>query len=119
MSFVVVGPDVLVSAAADVARIGSGVGAANAAAAARRRRWWRRPVMRCRRRLRRCFLATPGFQALSAQAAAFHAEFVQALTARAGAYAAAEAANASPLQTVEQDMLGVIMRPPKRCWGVR
>ena len=56
--------------------------------------------MRCRRRLRRCFPATAGFQALSAQAAAFHAQFVQALNAGAGSYAAAEAANASPLQAV-------------------
>jgi hypothetical protein len=39
-------------------------------------------------------------QALSAQAAAFHQEFVQALTAAAGTYAAAEAAAASPLQSL-------------------
>ncbi len=32
-----------------------------------------------------------GFQALSAQAAAFHEQFVQALTAGAGSYASAEA----------------------------
>src|ERR1700676_2929906 len=41
-----------------------------------------------------------GFQALSAQAAAFHDSFVQALGAGAGAYTAAEAANASPLQAL-------------------
>jgi hypothetical protein len=37
-----------------------------------------------------------GFQALGAQAAAFHDQFVQALNAGAGVYAATEAANASP-----------------------
>lgn len=40
------------------------------------------------------------YQALSAQAAAFHAQFVQNLTAGQGSYAATEAANVSPLQTV-------------------
>jgi len=48
-----------------------------------------------------------GYQALSAQAAAFHGRFVQALTGAAGAYTAAEAANASPLATFEQALLGV------------
>lgn len=38
-----------------------------------------------------------GYQAAAAQVAAFHSRFVQALTAGAGAYAFAEAANASPL----------------------
>ncbi|MEQ0810188.1 PE family protein [Mycobacterium tuberculosis] len=37
------------------------------------------------------------YQALSAQAQAFHAQFVQALTSGGGAYAAAEAAAVSPL----------------------
>jgi hypothetical protein len=40
------------------------------------------------------------FQALSAQAAAFHSRFVQALIAGAGAYAGAEAANAAPFETL-------------------
>jgi triacylglycerol lipase len=39
-----------------------------------------------------------GYQALSAQASAFHEEFVQLLTGASGAYAAAEVANASPLE---------------------
>jgi hypothetical protein len=40
------------------------------------------------------------YQAVSAQAAEFHAQFVQALSGAGASYAAAEAANASPLQTV-------------------
>ena len=47
-----------------------------------------------------------GYQALSAQAAAFHAEFVQALSGAADAYAAAEAANTSPLGAIEKALLG-------------
>ncbi len=40
------------------------------------------------------------YQALSAQAALFHEQFVRALTAGAGSYAAAEAASAAPLEGV-------------------
>ncbi|WP_204800746.1 PE family protein [Mycobacterium riyadhense] len=47
------------------------------------------------------------YQALSAQAARFHAQFVQALTAGAREYTAVEAANASRLQTLGQDVLAV------------
>ena len=49
---------------------------------------------------RRCY------QALSAQAVAFHERFVQALTGAAGADAAAEAANASPLAALGKAALG-------------
>ena len=45
------------------------------------------------------------FHALSAQAADFHSQFVQALNAGARAYASSEAANAGPLQTLAQDLL--------------
>jgi hypothetical protein len=55
--------------------------------------------------LRRCFPATAkAFQALSAQAAAFHSQIVQALNASAGAYASAEAANVGALRTLAQDL---------------
>ncbi len=46
------------------------------------------------------------FQALTAEATALHQSFVQTLTGAAGAYAAAEAANASPLAAIEQALLG-------------
>ncbi|ODQ99726.1 lipase [Mycobacterium intermedium] len=48
-----------------------------------------------------------GYQALTAQAAAFHERFVQALASATRAYTAAEAANASPLAALEQTVLGV------------
>jgi PE family len=57
------------------------------------------------------------FQELSAQASAFHQRFVQALNSGAGAYAATEAANASPLQTLEQDVLGAINAPTEAALG--
>ncbi len=57
------------------------------------------------------------YQALSREAAAFHAQFMQALSTAAGSYAAAEAANASPLQTVVQDLLGVINAPTNALLG--
>jgi len=51
------------------------------------------------------------YQALSAQAAAFHTQFVQALGDAAGTYAAAEVANATRL------VLGVINAPTELVLG--
>nr|WP_232022087.1 alpha/beta hydrolase fold domain-containing protein [Mycobacterium basiliense] len=48
-----------------------------------------------------------GYQALSAQAAAFQQRFVQTLVGAGEAYAAAEAANVSPLVALEQALLGM------------
>src|SRR5271168_2237834 len=44
------------------------------------------------------------FQGLSAQAQAFHTEFVTAMNGSAAAYASAEAASTSPLQAAQQDL---------------
>jgi PE family len=57
------------------------------------------------------------YQALSAQAASFHRQFVRAPTAGADSYAGAEAANASPLQAVQQDMLHTINAPSQALTG--
>lgn len=57
------------------------------------------------------------YAGLSAQAAAFHGQFVQTLAAGAGAYAGAEGANASPLQTVVRDLLGVVNAPTEALLG--
>ncbi|WP_139805354.1 PE family protein, partial [Mycobacterium intermedium] len=53
------------------------------------------------------------YQAVSSQAAAFHAHFVQMLQAGAGAYATAEAANASPMQ----QLLNAINAPTQTLLG--
>ncbi len=57
------------------------------------------------------------FQALGVQASAFHGQFVQALNSAGGSYAAAEAASASPLQTLERDVLGIINAPSQKLTG--
>jgi len=61
------------------------------------------------------------YQALSAQAASFHQQFVQLLNAGSAQYATTEvanaAANASPLQTLRQDLLNIINEPTELLVG--
>jgi hypothetical protein len=57
------------------------------------------------------------FQQLSSQATAWHAQFVQALNPAGRLYASAEAANVSPLQGVEQDLVSVINAPTQELLG--
>ncbi len=58
------------------------------------------------------------FHALAAQAAGFHNRFVQAVSASAGSYVAAEGANAGALlQTAQQDLLGVVKAPAEALLG--
>jgi PE family len=57
------------------------------------------------------------FQALSGQASLFHQEFVQALQSGAGSYAAAEAAGAAPLQSLEHGVVGLINAPANTLLG--
>src|SRR6516162_7266520 len=117
MSYVIAAPEIMTSAATDLASIGSTLNAANAAAAA--------PttgiVVAAQDEVSAAIAAVfsahgRGFQALGAQAAAFHDEFVQALTSGAGIYLSAEAANlaaftANPAQSVLQPLLNAINAP--------
>ncbi len=57
------------------------------------------------------------YQTASAQVSQFHNQFIQLLNASAGSYATAEAANANPLQAVEQELLGVINAPTNTLLG--
>src|SRR6516225_10203043 len=101
MSWVIAAPEMVESAASNLAGLGSTISEANAAAAT--------PTT--------AVIAAAGdevsaaiaslfsnhaqqFQALSARAAAFHTEFVRTLSGAGGAYTVTEAANASPLQDV-------------------
>jgi PE family len=103
MSFVVAVPDMLAAAAADVAGIGSSLSEANTAATASTTRVIAAAADEVSAAIASLFSSHgTAFQALSAQAADFHAQFVQALTAGARAYASSEAANAGPLQTLAQ-----------------
>jgi triacylglycerol lipase len=112
MSYVIAAPDMLAAAAADVAGIGSSLSEANAAAAASTTRVIAAAGDEVSAAIASLFSSRgTAFQALSAQAAAFHAQFVQALNAAGSAYTAAEAASASSLRTLEQDVLGAINAP--------
>src|SRR6516225_5956222 len=99
MSFVAAAPEIMTSAAKDLADIGSALTAANRAAVTQTTGVLSAAEDEVSAAIAALFSAHgQGFQALSAQAAAFHDQFVQALTAGAGSYVGAEAANASLLQ---------------------
>jgi hypothetical protein len=118
MSFVVTSSEVVNDAARSLASIESAISAANAAAAVPTTR-----VLAAAGDEVSAAIATffsqqaSAYQALSSQATAFHAQFVQTLNAGAAAYAAAEAANASPLQTLEQEVLAAINAPTNTLLG--
>jgi triacylglycerol lipase len=118
MSYLMTAPEFLASAAMDLSDVGSALTAADAAAA---RTATVLPAAGDEVSTAVASLfARHGraFQALSAQAAAFQAQFAQMLNAAGGAYAAAEAANASPLQILEQDVLGAINAPLRALTGL-
>ncbi len=101
MSFVIVAPDAVASVASDLASVGSTINEANAAAAGRTTSLLAAGGDEVSAAVAAVFVAqAQGYQALSAQAAAFHQEFVQALTAAGSSYARAEGAAAAPLQTL-------------------
>src|ERR1700752_4941443 len=101
MSFVIAAPEFLASAATDLTNIGSTLSTANAAAATQTTGVLAAAEDEVSAAIAALFSAHgQGFQALSAQAAAFHDQFVQALSGAGGAYIAAEFANASPLQAL-------------------
>ncbi|AMC81800.1 PE-PGRS family protein PE_PGRS34 [Mycobacterium tuberculosis] len=85
MSFVVAAPEVVVAAASDLAGIGSAIGAANAAAAVPTMGVLAAGADEVSAAVADLFGAhAQAYQALSAQAALFHEQFVHAMTAGAG-----------------------------------
>ena len=112
MSFLVVAPEWVESATADLASIRSALNTAHLAAAAPTTGIAAAGADEVSAAVASLFGGFgQEFQAVSAQATRFHAEFVQALNSAGGSYLAAEAANASPLQTIEQSLLGAINAP--------
>jgi len=98
MSFVIAAPEFVTAAASDLANIGSSLSEANGAAAAPTTGVLAAAEDEVSAAIATVFSAHgQGFQALGAQAAAFHDQFVQALKAGARVYADVEAANASHL----------------------
>src|ERR1700757_4426850 len=114
MANLAVAPDFLASAATDVSNIGSTLSAAHAAAAAPTTGLLAAAEDEVSAAIAAVFSAHGQvFQARGAQAAAFHSQFVQALTASARSYASAEAANAKLLQpsnAIAGSMGGVVSR---------
>ncbi len=118
MSNVMVVPGMLSAAAADVASIGAALSAANGAAAPTTAGVLAAGADEVSAAIASLFSGyARDYQALSAQMARFHQQFVQALTASVGSYAAAEAANASPLQALEQQVLAAINAPTQTLLG--
>ncbi|MCV7102984.1 PE family protein, partial [Mycobacterium palustre] len=123
MSFLTAVPEVLATAATDLANIGSTLTAANAAAVAPTTRILVAAQDEVSTAIAELFSGhAQAYQALSAQGAAFHDQFVRALTAGAGAYASAEAQNvaafaANPAQTVGQEFLNAVNAPIQAATG--
>ncbi len=101
MSSVIATPGLIATAATDLRTLRSSLRTANAAAAASTTGVLAAAEDEVSAAVASLFSGHGrAFQALSAQATAFHGQFVQALDGAGGAYAAAEAANASPLAAV-------------------
>ena len=121
MSLLVVAPGLLESAAADIKSIGSALDAAHAAAAVPTTGLAAAGADEVSATVAALFGGFgQEFQALNAQASAFQQQFVLTLSSGAGSYLAAEAASTSPLQplqTVFDDVLGVINAPTELLLG--
>ncbi|AYE95848.1 hypothetical protein C0J29_14575 [Mycobacterium paragordonae] len=118
MAYVYVGPQRVGVAAGDLVRLGSVIGAANAAARVSTTQLLAAGSDEVSAAIA-ALLGEHGqaYQVISAQVASFHQRFVQALNVGAGAYAAAEAANASLVQTLMQGALDVINAPTNAVLG--
>src|SRR5271166_4064717 len=111
-TFLIASPEALAAASADLRGIGEAIRAATGSAAPATTRIAAAAADEVSAAIASVFGAHgSAYQALSAQAAVFQEQFVQALTAGAGSYAAAEAASVSPLQALEQTLLGVANAP--------
>jgi PE family len=111
MSFVTAVPE-LVSAATDLAGIGSTLNAANVVAAPPTTALLPAAEDEVSGAIAALLSGrAEAYQAVSAQMAGFHDQFVRALTGGAARYTLAEAANASPLQAAEQQLLNAINAP--------
>ncbi|BBZ44421.1 PE family protein [Mycobacterium parmense] len=102
MSFVSVAPELMTSAATDLATIGSNVSAAHAAAAPPTLAVLPAAADEVSAGIAQVFSQhAASYQAMAGRAAAFQSQFVQNIAAGAGAYAGAESSLANWLQSVE------------------
>jgi len=101
MPYLMAAPEIMAAVATDVAAVGSTLSAAHMAAATPTVAVLPAAADEVSTSIAHLFSRhAQGYQALAAQAAAFHEQFVQHLNASAHSYAATEAANAASLQTV-------------------
>src|SRR5271166_1403806 len=99
MSYVMAAPQFMDAAATDLAAIGSALGAAHTAAATPTRALLPAAADEVSAGIAQLFSQhADDYQKLAGQAASFHRQFIQQLTASANAYASAEAASASLLR---------------------
>ncbi|MDT5258558.1 MAG: hypothetical protein QOD10_3638, partial [Mycobacterium sp.] len=114
-----VNPDIVAAAVPHLANIGATISAANAAAAASTTELLPAAEDEISAAIAGLFgTHAQDFHGLAAEAAGFHDRFVQALSASAGSYVAADGANAAALlQTAQQDLLGVVNAPAEALLG--
>ena len=118
MSYVIAAPETLAAATADIAGIGTALSDANLTAVAPTTGALAAGADEVSAAITALFNAhAKEFQALSSQAEAFHAQFVQALAAGAGSYASAEAGNAALLHSIERAALGMVNAPAEAMTG--
>ncbi len=112
MSFLVAQPEWVEAAATQLHRIGSAMDAAHAAAAASTAELLPAGADEVSTATAALFAGFgKDYQALGTRAGAFHQRFAQALSSGARSYATTEAANGPMLQTLEQDVFGVVNAP--------
>ena len=112
MSFLIAAPEYVAAAASDLANLGSTIRDANSAAALPTASVLAAGADEVSASIAALFGAhAQAYQALSAQAAAFHSQFVQLMNGGAASYASTEAANA------EQVMLNAVNKPTEALVG--
>ncbi len=118
MSFAIAAPRAVAEAAANVARIGAEIDAAHAVAAVSTAQILPAAADEVSMAVTAVFSDYGySYQALTARATAFHAEFVRSLAAGANAYATTEAANTNPLSAARSEALGVVNAPAAALFG--
>ncbi|MGB9228042.1 PE family protein, partial [Mycobacterium sp.] len=114
MAFVITAPSLLQAAATDLVHVGSAINTANGAAAGATTQIASAGADEISAAIAALFSGhAQEYQQLSAQVAAFHDQFVGTLNAASGSYAAAEATNVNPLQS----LLDVVNAPTMAALG--
>src|SRR5271156_4537453 len=112
MQYVIAAPEYVAAAATGLANIGSAINTANSAAQSPTSSVLAAGADEVSVSVAALFDAhAAAYQALSAQAALFHQQFVELMSGGAAQYALTEAANASPLQSIQQGVLSEIGSP--------